>query len=55
MLPLLVVWILAPPLLGLALGGQLMYASYQMRRRRLADKTDVLLRTHLAFDVARPA
>lgn len=55
MLPLLVVGILAPPLLGLAIGGQLMYASYRMRRRRLAAKTDALLRTHLEFGAARPA
>lgn len=38
--------IFAPPLLWFACGGQLIYASRLARRRRLTDKTHLLIRTH---------
>lgn len=45
-LPLLAIWIFAPPLVFVAIGSQLIYASHQMRRRRLVDRAQQRIRTH---------
>lgn len=44
--------IFAPPLVWLMLGGQLIYASRLVRRRRLTDKAHLLIRTHSTLDTA---
>ncbi len=45
-LPLLAIWIFAPPLVFVAIGSQLIYASHQMRRQRLIDRAQQRIRTH---------
>ncbi|MCS6285383.1 MAG: hypothetical protein H8K08_08125 [Nitrospira sp.] len=45
-LPLLAIWIFAPPLVFVAIGSQLIYASHLMRRQRLIDRTQQRIRTH---------
>jgi hypothetical protein len=43
---LLAIWIFAPPLVLVAVGSQLIYASYQVRRRRLSERTQRLIHAH---------
>ena len=45
-LPLLAIWIFAPPLVFVAIGSQLIYASHQMRCQRLIDRAQQRIQTH---------
>jgi hypothetical protein len=49
-LPLLAISIFAPSLVWMAIGGQLIYLSQVVRRRRLKTRTDRFIQAH-----ARPA
>ncbi len=48
LLPVLAVGIFAPPLIWMAVGGQLIYASQRARRQRLESNTSRLIHAHAA-------
>lgn len=45
-LPLLAIWIFAPPFVFVAIGSQLIYASRQARRQRLMTRAYRLIQSH---------
>jgi len=45
-LPLLAIWIFAPPLVFVAIGSQLIYASRQTRRQRMTTRAHRLIQSH---------